>query len=156
GVRHVSAPLNRTGSSYLPINRIVAGAWAEQNLATDFIVILDSDMLLVREPTFHPENAGARPVDVKGSASAGPDDPLDGYLRRICAFAGIAVDELPWVTATIDRARIRASYNAGFTIVRRSCGILGATAEIFMASFAENLRPLRDRKLDVLASTGLV
>lgn len=156
GVRHVSVPLNRTGSSYLPINRIVAGAWAEQNLATEYIVILDSDMLLVREPTFYRGDAGARPVDVKGSASAGSDDPLDNYWRRICAFAGIAIDDLPWITATIDQARIRASYNAGFTIVRRACGILGATADTFMASFAADLRPLRDRNLDVRASTGLV
>jgi hypothetical protein len=155
-VSYVIEPLNRTGSSYLPINRIVAGAWAEQNVATDYVIALDSDTLFVREPAFFAVDAGARPVDLKGSASAGPGDPLDRYWNRICQLAEISLDELPFVTTSIGGERIRASYNGGFCIVRRALGILQETERVFSASFREGLRPLVNRGLNVFASTGYV
>ena len=82
-VQHVSLPLNRTGST-ISINRIVAGAWAEENVSTDYIVVLDLDTVFVGEPALLCCDAGARPVDVKGNTSVGPSDPLDAYWRTIC------------------------------------------------------------------------
>jgi hypothetical protein len=156
GVEHVSAALNRTGSPYLPINRMVAGAWAEQNLATGYIVILDSDTLFLSEPSFHPCDAGARPVDGKAAASTGPADPQDAYWQRLCDLGGIAIDQLPWLTTTFDNVRVRASYNAGFSVVRRSCGILTKAAAVFLDSLRADLRPHRGTRVDMYASTGPV
>jgi hypothetical protein len=155
-VAYVCAPLNRTRSAYLPINRIVAGAWAEQNLPAEYIVVLDSDTLLVGEPGFVRADAGVRPVDVKGSTSTGPADPLDGYWRRIAGLAGIPIAALPMIRTTVDGVLVRASFNGGFTVVRRAAGILGRTSAIFHDSLREDLRPLRGRALDVYASTGHV
>ncbi len=156
GVSYVAEPLNETGSPYGTINRIVAGAWAERVSPRPYLVLLDTDMVLVGEPSFVRADAGVRPVDMKGSASGGEGDPLDAYWSRICAFGGIEPARLPWITTTIDKVRIRASYNGGFSVIRKDLGILERTREIFFASMAENLRPWAGTGLDVRASTGLV
>lgn len=156
GVRYVRAPLNRTGSAYLSINRIVAGAWAETHVDEEYIAMLDSDVLFVAPPAFTRAGAGVRPVDAKGATSAGTYDRLDAYWVAICAIAGIEVRALPFVTATIDRVRVRASYNGGFCIVRRSLGILTETQRVFEVSRLRDLRPLRNRRDAVYASTGWV
>lgn len=156
GVTYAVEPLNETGSSYGPINRIVAGAWAEAFSSRPYLVVLDTDTVLVGEPSFVRADAGVRPVDVKGAASTGAGDPLDAYWARLCGFGSIELSRLPRIATTIDHARIRASYNGGFTVVRRELGILQATREIFFASREEDLRPLAGKGLDVLASTGFV
>ena len=155
GVTYVSLPLNLTGSTYGSINRIVAGNWAQANIAQPYIVLLDTDMLLVAEPQFVRADVGVRPVDGKGSATSGPDDPLDEYWGRLCEFAGISLDDLPMLQATIDGSRVRASYNGGFMVVRRELPVLQRTHDIFFASFERDLRP-RGFQGEVKASTGMV
>ena len=95
-------------------------------------------------------------MDVKGSASSGGDDPQDAYWARMCGFGGIDLSRLPMISTTIDNVPIRASYNGGFTVVRRDLGILQRTRDIFFASLQGNLRPLEGKAFDVLASTGSV
>ncbi len=155
-VNYVTEPLNRTGSPYLPINRIVAGSWAESNLHREYVVVLDSDMLFVRPPAFVQAGAGVRPVDVKGSTSQGPRDPLDAYWSAMCRIGGLSVDALPYRRATVDGAHVRASYNGGFCVVRRSLGILRETHRVFEESRLRDLRPLRGTGVSVYASTGHV
>jgi hypothetical protein len=154
GVTCIVEPLNETGSSYGTINRIVAGAWAEGALDRPYLILLDTDTVFVGEPRFVRADAGVRPVDVKGSASTGTGDPLDAYWSRLCRIGGIEASRLPRISTTIDRVRIRASYNGGFTVVRRELGILEKTREIFFASLEENLRPRAGS--DIFASTGAV
>ncbi len=156
GVTYVVEPLNETGSPYGPINRIVAGAWAETFASQPYLVVLDTDTVFVAEPGFVRADAGIRPVDVKGATSSGAGDPLDVYWARMCRLGGIDLSRLPMLTTTIDKVRIRASYNSGFTVIRRGLGILQKTREIFLASLQENLRPLAGKDLDVVASTGPV
>jgi hypothetical protein len=156
GVTYVVEPLNETGSPYGTVNRIVAGAWAETFSSQPYLVLLDTDTVFVGEPGFVRADAGVRPVDVKGSASSGADDPQDAYWARMCRLGGIEPSRLPWIDTTIDKVLIRASYNGGFTVVRRDLGILRRTREIFFASLAETLRSLPGTELDVLASTGRV
>ena len=155
-VTYVVEPLNRTGHPYGTINRIVAGAWAETQLATSHLIMLDTDMILIAEPCFEPADAGVRPVDTKGSASSGPEDSLDAYWSRICGLAGIALDDLPMMRTTVGDQPIRASYNGGFAVVRRSLNILQHTQDIFFRSLAEDMRPLKGWKHAIRASTGTV
>ena len=156
GVTCVVEPLNETGNPYGTINRIAAGAWAEAFSSRPYLVLLDTDTLLVGEPDFVRADVGVRPVDVKGSASAGSGDPLDAYWARMCRFGEIDLSRLPMISTSIDKVRIRSSYNGGFTVVRRDLGVLQRTREIFLASLEENLRPLAGRELNVFASTGSV
>lgn len=156
GVAYVVEPLNDTGSPYGTINRIVAGAWAETVSPRPYLVLLDTDTVFVSEPSFVRADVGVRPVDVKGSASSGAGDPLDAYWTRMCRFGGLDPSRLPILATTTDNVPIRASYNGGFTVIRRDLGILGKTREIFFASLAEKLRPLAGAELNVKASTGPV
>lgn len=156
GVRYAVEPLNGTGSPYGTVNRVVAGAWAEAALAEPYLAVLDTDTVLVGEPDLVRADAGARPVDLKGSASGGAGDPLDAYWERLCRLAGIGLERLPRLTASLDGATVRASYNGGFTVVRRGLGALGRTRDVFLAAMAEGLRPLAGLGLDVHASTGPV
>jgi hypothetical protein len=156
GATCVVEPLNLTGSPYGAINRIVAGAWAERTLPHPYLALLDTDTVLVGEPDLVRADAGVRPVDVKGATSSGAGDPRDAYWARLCRLGGIDLARLPMISTTIDRVRIRASYNAGFTLVRRELGILAATREVFFASLADGLRPSPAAGLDILASTGRV
>jgi hypothetical protein len=157
GVTCVVEPLNETGSPYGSINRIVAGAWAETSTPYPYLVVLDTDTLFVGEPSFTRADAGVRPVDIKGGAvSSGGGDSRDAYWVRMCALGGIEPSRLPMISTSVDKVRVRASYNGGFTVVRRDLGILRKTREIFFASLGENLRPLPGAELDVFASTGPV
>ncbi|HKI06685.1 MAG TPA: hypothetical protein VKK31_32205 [Thermoanaerobaculia bacterium] len=153
---YVVEPLNETGSAYGTINRIVAGAWAETVSPRPYLVLLDTDTVFVDEPSFVRTDVGVRPVDVKGSASSGAGDPLDAYWARLCGFGGIDPSRLPRIATTIDKVSIRASYNGGFTVVRRDLGILQRTREIFFESFKEGLRPLAGTDVNIFASTGAV
>ncbi len=155
-VTYVAEPLNETASAYGSINRIVAGAWAERFSPSPYLVLLDTDMVVVGEPVFARAGAGVRPVDLKGSASSGEGDPLDAYWARICSFGGIDLARLPRLATTIDGVSIRASYNGGLSVVRRDLGILERTREVFFASRAIQLRPWAGAALDILASTGFV
>lgn len=156
GVTHVVEPLNRTGSAYGTINRVVAGGWAEAHSSSPYLVVLDTDTVFVDEPRFLRHDAGVRPVDVKGIASAGPNDPLDAYWTAVCGFAGLRPSDLPMVQTTVDGERVRAVYNGGLTVVRRDRGVLAAAAEVFFAAFTRDLRPPRAAPDMVLASTGFV
>jgi hypothetical protein len=156
GVTLVIEPLNRTGSAYGTINRIVAGAWAEAHASSPYLAVLDTDTVFVDEPRFPRHDVGARPVDVKGIASAGPDDPLDAYWTTLCAFAGLRPADLPMLRTTVDHQQVRAVCNGGFTVVRRDRGVLTATAEVFFEAFTRDLRPPRRAADPVRASTGFI
>ena len=56
--------------------------------------------------------------------------------------------------STIGNERIRASYNAGFTIVRRRMGMLTRCAELFAASIVAQMRPYDGSGIEIVASTG--
>ncbi len=153
-VRTVILPLNQTGSTYGPINRVVASAWAERALNTAFIAALDSDMAFVAAPEFLLADVGLRPVDTKGTASTGPDDPMDVYWARVFERAGISLNMAPWLISTSCKTRVRASYNGGFCVVRRSLGLFATTQDVFFAGFQTGIAPTPDPAHRIMSSTG--
>jgi hypothetical protein len=154
-VEYVDEPLNTMCLTYAPANRVFAGAYAERHSRSEFLAVLDSDTVWLDEPEL-PENAdvGVRVVDVKGSATRGPDDPFEAYWTRMADIAGIGLERLPIVHSTVAQERIRASYNAGLTVGRRSTGIFSRCAELFSASLDAGMRPYQGTGHIVHASTG--
>lgn len=157
GVSYVEAPLNRICLEYGSANRVFAAAWAEAHARSEWIVVLDSDTVFLGEPVL-PEGAdvGVRPVDTKGSATTGPGDAFEEYWHSLAALGGIALEALPLVNTTDGLHKVRASYNGGLVVVRRSLGILQAWAELFSQSVSAGLKPWRGSRLNVRASTGYV
>ena len=156
-VEYVEAPLNTSCREYPPANRVFAGAHAETHSDADFLIVCDSDTVWLGEPELPLDaDVAVRPVDAKGSATRGPGDRFEGYWAELARRAGVPLDRLPYVTSTIGSERIRASYNGGFTIVRRRLGILARCASLFAASAEAGLRPYRDSGIEIVASTGQV
>ena len=143
GVVHINDELNTHGLEYGTINRIVAGSHAERTFAHDVFCVIDSDTFFTGPPESfelaRKFDMLARPVDLKGRASSGPDDRYDAYLRAICRLCGVHYDDVPFVTSTIDRAQVKASYNGGLVLVRSDAEILQRTEEFFLKSVRENL-----------------
>jgi len=117
-------------------DKVPAAAAAEARLAAepassrpDALVWMDSDTLVVREPSEVLLPAGARlgyrPVHhtVIGSPA---DSVPDAFWTAVYAACGTDPAAAFPVTAMIDRRRIRFYPNAGFLVVRPSDGLLGA------------------------------
>jgi glycosyltransferase involved in cell wall biosynthesis len=156
-VDYVDEPLNIECQEYGSANRVAAGAHAEKHVRSDFIVVLDSDTVWLAEPELPLDaDAAVRPVDLKGSATRGPGDRYEDYWQKLADLGGTSLDRLPWMHTTIGGERIRASYNGGLIVVRRSMGILERCANIFFASAHAELRPHRGLGADIIASTGRV
>lgn len=157
-VHYHEAAINRIAPWYGSTNRLLAAAWAEERSNAEVLFVLDSDTLVLGEPEPPGEESdlAVRPVDVKGCASAGPDDPCEPYWAALCALAGVGVEALPWVETVFGGARVRATYNGGFSAVRRASGIPRRAAELFLRSLQAGLWPTAGNPEQVVASTGRV
>jgi len=145
GVTYHDVILNSECPEYGSANRVAAAAYAEEKYAHEFLIILDSDTLFLREPDRillpGDVDAAVRPVDVKGMCTAGPADPCDRYWRELCLCCGVDYEDIPFTLSFVDRQRIKASYNGGLVIVRSKLGILQQWANFFFASVRQGLAP---------------
>lgn len=152
-------PLNTVCPEYGSANPVYAAAWAASSCRAETLFVLDSDTLFLGEPESLGEDwdLAVRPVDVKGATSEGKGDPFESYWAAVCGLAGISVEALPFVETVLDRRRVRASYNGGYAVVRRSSGILERAADLFTRSVLADLRPYKGVSGHrVFASTGYV
>ncbi|MBI2716520.1 MAG: hypothetical protein HYX37_19060 [Rhizobiales bacterium] len=159
GATYHEAPLNTNCPEYGSANRVYAAAWAAENVAASTLIVLDSDTIFLDEPDLLGEqfDVAARPVDVKGSTTAGPGDEFEAYWQALCALAESPIDRLPFIETTFDRTIVRASYNGGYSVVRRETGILQRAADIFTRSVLADIRPYKGRNgFRIFASTGFV
>jgi hypothetical protein len=144
-VTYIDAILNTECPEYGSANRVAAAAYIETMYPHEFLVILDSDTLFLREPhkiLLQPDvDVAVRPVGVKGMCTSGPTDPFDAYWRELCRCCGVDYDQIPWTESFADRCRIKASYNAGLVIVRGNLRILQRWADFFFTSVRQRLRP---------------
>jgi hypothetical protein len=76
--------------------------------------------------------------------------------HRLCAEVGCSLDTIPFIESVVDRHRVRATYNAGYSVVRRENAVLELAAYIFTRSAERDLRPRRGASTQVFASTGWV
>lgn len=144
-VTYSDAILNSECPEYGSANRVAAAAHAEEIYDHEFLVVLDSDTLFLREPDkilLPPDvDVAVRPVDVKGMCTTGAEDPFDKYWRDLCRSCGVDYEEIPWTASFVDQQRIKASYNGGLVIVRAELGILRQWARFFFASVRQRLTP---------------
>ncbi len=153
-VRYVEEPINDRCREYGSANRVFAAAWMEARAATEWVVVLDSDAVVLGEIDLPGGDVGVRPADSKGTTTAGPGDPFEAYWSDLASLAGSTLDALPFVECTISGHRVRASYNGGLVIARRRSGLLARWADLFGRSVERGLKP---RPPDpIRASTGMV
>ena len=150
----IASPCPDYGTSF----RVLAAAYLERRAGPDVLIQLDSDTLFVAEPDFSLPGAvgAARPVDVKGMCTDGPGDPFDPYWLDLCRLCGVDYERLPWVTTTVDRKTVRASYNGGLVAARRSDGLFAKTEEFFLKLVRAGLKPWAGYGLNVKSGVGMV
>jgi hypothetical protein len=134
GIFHHPKPLNEELRGYAYANKILSCARAEEILAEEVLVFLDTDTLLTGEPSaldLPPDtDFAALPVANARMASQGPGDPNEAYWRRVYELCGIAAE--PFVSAVIDGRRIRAYFNSGLVAVRRRAGLFARWRDDFL------------------------
>jgi hypothetical protein len=141
----IASPCPEYGTSY----RVLACAEYESSSKADSLVFMDSDTVVLAEPELELMEAdvAARPVDIKGMCTSGEGDSNDSYWRALCQACGVDYDLIPLVTTTVDRARIKASYNGGLTVVKNKTRLFSKTADFFLRSIAVNLIPWPERDI---------
>ena len=146
GAEYLPLDLKSPCPAYGPSFKVMAAAHLARRPGPPILVQTDSDTLFLDEPdlTLCGMDAAARPVDVKGMCTSGEGDRFDPYWRRLCDLCGINYDDIPEITTTIDRRRVRASYNGGLVAVRRDSGILEKTEDCFLRLAAAELVPHED------------
>ncbi|HEX9332365.1 MAG TPA: hypothetical protein VF896_10775 [Anaerolineales bacterium] len=158
GVYVIIEELLSTNEKYGSIARLVTCAWAEKYLTSEIIVSLDDDLFFAREPDFALTKTDlfARPVDVKGMCTTGPNDYCDPYWRNIAQVCGVDYEQIPWIETTVDRVHVKASYNGGMIAVRRQLGLFQKAEHIHQILKSKDLSPRTASDIEVFASTGFV
>ena len=156
-VEYVEEPLNQLCPQYGSANRVFTAAWAEERAGSEWIVVLDSDTLVLGEMELPVDaDVAVRPVDTKGSAT----DRSRRSVRRLLAAAGGDTGRAARLPAVRPhhrpRHRVRASYNGGLVVVRREKASCGPGPSLFSRSVLAGLKPWQGSNLNVHASTGLV
>jgi len=145
GVTYVDKILNTECAEYGSANRVAAAAYIESTSAHELLVILDSDTIFLREPAelvlASDIEVAVRPVDIKGMSTSGPTDSCDRYWQDLCRCCGVDYDEIPWRESFVDHERIKANYNGGLVVVRRSAGVLRRWSDFFFRSIRAGLKP---------------
>jgi hypothetical protein len=107
------------------INKPSALVAAEDHATTEAICWLDSDLLILGEPselTLQPDEDFLACASDKNIGTAGADDPFDPFWQEIGRAVSINIEELPWVTTEQEQQKIRLYWNGGILVYRRSTG----------------------------------
>lgn len=89
----------------------------------DTITWLDSDLVILREPTgmiLAPGDDFTAMPSMGILGSQGPHDSNDPFWQRAAARLGLRADDLPWVITAEESARIRMYINSGVMTWRRT------------------------------------
>ena len=116
--------------------KVFASAHAESLAVakTEFLVWMDSDSIVIREPgEMHLDpgkNLGYRPVDhtLIGSIY---EEPVDSFWEMIYRDCDVDQERIFPMVASVDQKVIRPYFNAGMLIVRPEKGLLGAWRDNF-------------------------
>jgi len=143
GVIHRNLPLNAKWGTYPFANKILSGLYVEQETDVDWIVFLDSDKVMLSEPTalFSSEHDfAARPVDKKNIGVSHFGDVEGEYWRALYGLLGVdRIDER--VTTTKGGDVILPYYNGGMISVRREAGFFAQFLKNFEAVWNQGLLP---------------
>jgi hypothetical protein len=120
--------------------KVIASAAAESLAQTDLLVWMDSDTLVLNEPTEFRLDAGkhlgCRPVMLKNISSP-YDEPLNRFWELVYRGCNTPPERIFPLTTTVDGVRIRAQFNAGLSVVRPEHGLLRAWCDNFLRLYRE-------------------
>jgi len=124
------------------LNKPHALVLAEKEASTACIAWLDSDILILAEPShllLSAAEAFAACAPDKNVGTSGPDDVNDPYWQRLGQVLQVPVENLPWIVTAADRQRIRLYFNSGVFVFRRGYD--------FAAAFLADCRAILQAKV---------
>jgi hypothetical protein len=123
GIRHLRVHPKNPYAWHHYMNKAEAIVAVEQQVTTEAIAWVDSDIIFLSEPVHLALPPGidflASAPDTGMVGSTGMDNPNDRFWQRCSALIGKNADELPWLD-TGDGQRIRFYWNAGLYVYRRA------------------------------------
>lgn len=141
----ITEPLNKKYAHYPQGNKPFVCAHAEQHASTEFVVFLDSDMVVLSEPyalQLPTDKAiGLRPTDKSGVGTTGPSDSNYSYWRSLYELLRIDEQTINYVRTTVDQKSVHAYWNSGVMSVRRSSGIFSRWCHNFELVMNAKLKP---------------
>lgn len=142
-IRLIDDPLNTAHSDYPLANKPIALAHAEEHASTEYVVFLDSDILVWREPRefLLPEGIDISlvPDTTKTTASAGPADVFETYWTALYELVGATAR--PFVTTLLTRERVRGTWNSGVIPLRRTAQIAAKWRDGMKSLLANDFAP---------------
>ncbi len=142
-VEHRGIELNTDFVDYPLANKPLACAYHEQNSNAEQILFLDSDVLILNEPTQFLELGDAdvmlRTVGFKNIGSSGPNDKTHYYWQNLYELFGVKAQRM--VTSLNDQQEILEYYNTGHILSKRSTGLFSQWAENFRKACADGVEP---------------
>lgn len=133
--------LNKSWDDYPLANKPISMCDAESRCTTEYIIFLDSDILVWDEPKCLeiPQNkdlAGVIDAD-KSVASSGVDDDFDEMWLRLYANAGVE-NEVFRIT-TLSQEVVRGWWCSGVIVARRTKGYMHEWFKIFESAFETDI-----------------
>jgi hypothetical protein len=123
GIRRIRIHPRNPYSWHHYMNKAEAIACVEEQVSTEAIAWIDSDIIFMGEPNGLSLPAGidflASAPDAGVIGSRGVTDPNDPFWQRAAALIGKKADDLPWLE-TGDGHLVRFYWNAGLYVYRRS------------------------------------
>ncbi|MEQ6120043.1 hypothetical protein [Reichenbachiella sp. MALMAid0571] len=142
-VDFIDIELNKNYGFYPLANKPLICAWAEQNIDTEILTFLDSDVVLFNQPdelfNLSEYDVRLRPVDIKGSGSDGNTDVNSAYWNRL--YKCLGVSSRNYITTTVDSQHILAYWNAGHIVSKRSTHLYSQWKQNFEMLMSEKLIP---------------
>jgi hypothetical protein len=132
-------PLNvpDTVRHYYFADKVYACAHAEERASPSIqsLIWIDPACLVIRPPELYglgqAFDAAVRPVHIR-NVGLSPEEPLDGFWKKICETAGVH-DIQTTVETFVDGQRIRSYFNSHAFAINPSRGLLGRWFECFEA-----------------------
>lgn len=142
-VEYIDLDLNKDFKHYPIANKIISSNHAEQNIASDIIVFLDTDIFFCNEPTAfildEKTDFSARPVDKKNIGTDNVSDENLAYWQKLYSYLG--VNEYSYVTTRVGEQRILSYWNAGHVVARTKVGLMQTWYSNFIKTTKENIIP---------------
>lgn len=146
-VEFIDLELNKKYAYYPLANKPMVCAWAEENLNTEILVFLDSDVVIFNEPKeflhIAQNEIRVRPVDLIGAGSNGDCDENALYWHSIYRTLGVTSQN--YVNTTVDQKKIFAYWNTGHIVSNKTTEVFSNWKVNFEKVISRNLAPKNGR-----------
>ena len=133
-VHYVKAHKNNPKSWFNYSNKVAAVSWAQENLKSEYIAWLDSDILIAGD--FIDDLSGdfdfAGRCETHAPVVAYGDEKYISYWKRICDLAHCSFDQIPWMNIENIDSKLKLYFNSGFFIWKRSSVFAEKYREVFV------------------------